>query len=196
MQNSLTDSTLPSQQSIDLKVQQTNLVPGVDEYDVREIRVYFLEDQKIIKVRKCNPGVEYNYNLYERNIGLRIDNGKLLIGEGVALTAPTQLPHKLRIYKQHAQSFFSHVIDPDAQLEGLTEIAREIEFVGAGDDRDECDLGLVGKPRNMYRFRLSAAAISLRIIEGSSGAEMVVSYEKDLQDGLDHLLTTNIVAIN
>ncbi len=196
MQNSLTDSSLSTHQSMDLKVQQSNLVAGVDEYDVREIRIYFLEDQKIIKVRKCNPGVEYDYDLYERNIGLRIDNGTLLIGEGVALTAPTQIPHRLRIYKQHTQSFFTHVIDPDTQLEGLTEVARDIEFVGAGDDRDECDLGLVGKPRNMYRFRLSAAAISLKIIEGSSGPELEVSYEKDLLDGLDHLITTNIVAIN
>ena len=196
MQKPLVEPTLSSQQSIDLKVEQSNIVTGIDEYDVKEIRIYFLEDQQIIKVRKCNPGLEYDYDIYERKIGIKIDNGRLYIGEGITVAVPTQLPQKLRIHKQYVQAYFSHVIDPNAFTEGLTEVAREIEFVGAGDDRDECDLGLVGKPRNMYRFRLSAAAISLKIIEGTEGPELEVYYEKDLQDGLDHLITTNLAAIN
>lgn len=165
----------------------------IDTHSLNEIRVFLLEADKKIRVRNCVQGYESDYDLLNQQVGLKVIGGILSIGTGVTFSNQVSLSPGIKIYRQQTQGYFAHVIDPNADDTVMDNEASDLELIGAGDYRDECELVSIAKPRSMHRFRLSQTAVRLSI---SSGNVLELQYDGDATSGIDHLVTTNIEFIN
>lgn len=163
-------------------------MPIADTHPLSGIMVYLSESEQKIFVRTCNSGGEPDgYPLFEKVVGLRINNGSLTIGDGVSISNPIPLVNDIPLGPEQTQACFVHVIDES------TNETTALELFGTIDDRDECELVGIGKPRRAYRIDITTTDITMEIDNLNN---LKVRYDGNSSNGVQHVITTNIEPVN
>ena len=168
-------------------------MPTVDTHPLNEIRVYLLEGSKKILVRNCVNNSEEDYPLLNTEVGLKISGGALVIGDGVSISNSTSLPSTFALGTSQTQAYFIHVIDESADNTTMDDEAGALELFGTMDDRDECELVGIGKPRSAYRIDIATTDITLEIDNSNI---LTVKYDGNSSAGVQYVVTTNIEPVN
>ncbi len=168
-------------------------MPTVDTHPLNEIRVYLLESSKKIRVRNCVNNTNDDYDLLNTEVGLKISSGALVIGDGVSISNSTSLPSTFALGTTQTQAYFVHVIDDSADDTSMDDEANQLEYFGTLDDRDECELVGIGKPRRAYRIDITTTDITMKIDNLNN---LTVKYDGNSSNGVQHVITTNIEPVN